>query len=63
MARPLDGSGKAALIFQAGACKAAREDLALLIDELQEEVCVFVINVLDACLFETAVFFCPDGLL
>jgi len=56
MARTLDGLGDLALIFHRGACDAARQDLALLVDELQQEVSVLVVDVFDAVLLETAVF-------
>lgn len=51
------GSGHAALEFQAVARDAAWEQFALFVDELEEEVLVFVVNVLDAEFAETAVFF------
>jgi hypothetical protein len=53
----LDGGGDAALELEAVACDAAREQLALFVDELEQEVGIFVINVLDAESTETAVFF------
>ena len=57
MTRTLDSSGYAALIFQAVACDAAREQFALFVDELDQKIRIFVINVLDAEFAETAVFF------
>ena len=51
-----DGSSHAALVFQAVARDAARQQFALLVDELQQKVAVFVVNVLDAEFTETAVF-------
>jgi len=44
-----------ALEFQAGAGDAAGQQAALLVHKLQQEVRVFVINVLDAVLLEAAV--------
>lgn len=57
MAGAFDGCGYAALVFQAVACDAARKDFALLVDELNEKIGVFVVNVLDAEFAETAIFF------
>ena len=57
MAGALDGGGHAALVFQAVARDTARQDFALLVDELQQKVAVFVVNVFDAELAETAIFF------
>ncbi len=51
------GSSHPALVFQAIACDTAREQFALLVDELEQEVCVLIIDVFDAELAETAVFF------
>ncbi len=45
----------AALILQRSACDAARENLTLLVEELLEEFWVFVVNVLDTALLETAI--------
>ncbi len=45
-----------ALIFQAVAGDTAREQFALFVDELQEEIGIFVIDVFDAEFAETAVF-------
>lgn len=57
MACALDGDGKAALVLEAGAGNAAGQNLALLIDKLQEEIGVFVVDVLDPVLLEAAVLF------
>ena len=57
MTGTLDGSSHAALIFQAVACDTAWEQFALFVDELEQEICVFVINVLDAEFAKTAVLF------
>jgi len=51
----LDRLGHLALVLQRGAGEAAREDLALLIAQLQEEVCILVINILDTGLLEPAI--------
>jgi len=58
----LHGGGDAALVFQAIACDPARQQFALLIDELKQEVRILIVNILDAKLAETAVFFAtqPD---
>ena len=45
-----------ALIFQAVAGNAARKQFALLVDELDQKVGIFVINVFDAEFAKTAVF-------
>ena len=57
MTRAFDGSSYAALIFQAVACDAAWEQFALFVDELEQKICVLVINVFDAEFAKTAVFF------
>ena len=56
MAGSLDGLGDLALVFRRSASNAAGQDLALLVHKLQQEVGVFVIDVLDAVLLEAAVF-------
>ena len=56
MAGTFHGSGNPALVFQAVACDAAREQFALLVDELQQKVAVFVVNMFDAEFAETAIF-------
>ena len=57
VAGTFDGRGHAALIFQAVAGDAAREQFALFVDELQQKVAVFVVNVFDAEFAETAILF------
>jgi hypothetical protein len=57
MARTFYGSRYTALVFQAIARDTTREQFALFVDELKEEIRVFVINVLDPEFAETAVFF------
>ena len=57
MAGAFDGSRYTALVFQAVARDTARQQFALLIDELEQKVRVLVINVFDAELAEAAVFF------
>ena len=61
MAGAFNGSCHTALVFQAIACDTAWEQLALFVDELKQEVCVFVINVFDAEFAETAVFFATQS--
>lgn len=55
MAGTLDSGGHSALVLQAIASDSARKHLALFVYELQQEVSVFVVNVLDAELAEAAV--------
>lgn len=57
MAGAFDGGGYAALILEAVARNAAREEFALLVDELEQELRVFVVDVFDAEFAEAAVFF------
>lgn len=57
MARTLHGGSNAALEFQAVARDAAGQQLTLFVDKLDQKVWVFVVNVFDAELAETAVFF------
>ena len=56
MAGALDSFGHFLLILVGSTGDAAGQDFALLVDELQQEVCIFIVNILDAELFETAVF-------
>ena len=53
---PLDGGGDPALVFQRVTGDAAGENLALFVDELQQKIRVFVINVFDAEFAEAAIF-------
>lgn len=53
----LYGGSHAALVFQAVARDTARQQFALFVDELKQEIGVFVIDVFDAEFAETAVFF------
>jgi hypothetical protein len=57
-----NSSGYTALVFEAVTRDSARQQLALFVDKLQQEVGVLVINMLEAKFAETAVFFCtqPD---
>ena len=57
MARALDSLGDLALELQRGTGNAAGKDLALLVEELLEELCVLVVHIFDACLLEAAVLF------
>lgn len=57
MAGAFNGAGYTALVFQAVACDAAWKQFALLIDELQQEIRVFVVNIFDTELTEAAVLF------
>ena len=56
VAGAFDGGSHAALVLEAVAGDAAGQQFALFVDELNEEIGVFVINVLDAEFAETAVF-------
>lgn len=55
------GRRNAALVFEAVACDTTWQQFALLIDELKQKICVFVVNVFDAELAETAVFFAAQS--
>ena len=46
-----------ALELQRSACDAAGKDFALLVEEFLEEFGIFVVDILDAATFETAIFF------
>ena len=48
MACALDSFGHFFLILVGSTGDAARQNLALLVDELQQEVSIFIVNVLDA---------------
>lgn len=56
----LDSSRNATLVLEAVACDTAWQELALFVDELEEEIRVFVVNVLDAEFAETAIFLVPE---
>jgi len=53
------GRRNAALVLEAIACDTAWQQFALFVDELKEEIGIFVINVLDSEFAETAIFFVP----
>lgn len=57
MAGALNGLCHAALEFQAGAGQAAGQQAALVVDKLEQKVCVFVVNVFDTGALEAAVLF------
>ena len=57
MAGAFDGLGHFLLIFVGSASYAAGQNLTLLVDELEQEVGVFVINIFYAEFFEAAIFF------
>ena len=57
MACPLDCLSDFPLEFEGSSGDAARENLALLVEELLEEFSILVVYILDTGLFETAVFF------
>ena len=56
MTGALNGLSHAALELERGAGDAARQNLTLLVEELLQELGVFLIDVLDTTAFETAVF-------
>lgn len=56
VAGTFNGGGHPALIFQAVAGDAARKQFALFVDELDQKVGIFVIDVFDAEFAKTAVF-------
>jgi hypothetical protein len=51
------GGGHTALVFQAVARDAPREQFPLFVDELQQKVAVFIVNVFNAKFAKAAVFF------
>lgn len=55
MAGLFDGLAYAALVFEAGSSQTAGQNLALLVDQHQQKVGVFVVDVLEALLTEAAV--------
>jgi hypothetical protein len=59
----LDSGSHAALVLEAVAGDTAGQQLTLFVDELQQEIGIFVINVLDTEFAEAAVFFAaqPDA--
>lgn len=61
MTGAFDGLGHFTLIFQAGAGQPAGQDFALLVEQFQQEVAVFVINVFDTGFLEAVVFFAVLG--
>lgn len=56
MTGTFDGRREATLEFEARASNATRQDLSLLIHKLEQEVRIFVVNILDPCALEAAVF-------
>ena len=56
MAGTLDSLGHFLLILVGSTGDAAGQNLALLIDKLQQEVSIFIVNIFDAEFFETTVF-------
>lgn len=53
---PLDGGGDTALVLQGVAGDTAGKHFALFVDELKQEIRIFVVDIFDAELTETAVF-------
>ena len=53
---PLDCLGNLPLELEGSTGDAARQNLALLVEEPLEELSILVVNILDTCLLETAVF-------
>ena len=60
MARTLHGLGDLLLELLRSTRQAARKNLALLVEELLEELAVIIISILEAGLLETAVLFLLD---
>ena len=60
MTGTFNGAGNAALVFQAVTCDTAWQQFALFVDELEQKIGIFVINVLDTEFAETAIFFVPE---
>ena len=60
MTSPLDGPCDLALILQRSASETTRQNLALLVEELLEELGVLVVNVLDTTPLEAAVLLLLD---
>jgi len=56
-----NGGRHAALVLKAVAGDAAGEQFALFIDELEQKVCIFVVDVLDPEFAEAAVFFALES--
>lgn len=61
MTGAFDGLGYFALVFQAGAGQSAGQNLALLVEQLQQEVTILVVDVLDTGFLEAVVFFAVLG--
>ncbi len=57
MAGTFHGLGHTALELQRCPCDAAGKNLALLVEELLEELGILVIDIFDTAAFETAIFF------
>ena len=57
MAGALDSFGHFLLILVGSTGNATGKDLTLLVDELEQEVCVLIVDIFDAEFFETAIFF------
>jgi hypothetical protein len=57
MACAFDGSSDFALVFEGVTRDATREQFALFVDELEQKLGVFVVNMFDAELFEAAILF------
>jgi len=55
MASTLDGLRYLLLVFQTGTGETAGKDLSLFIDELEQKIRVFVVDVPDSILLEAAV--------
>ena len=60
MTGTLDGLSHATLVLEGSACDAAGQNLTLLVEELLQEFGIFVVNVLDTALLETALLFLLD---
>jgi len=55
---PFDGLGHLALVFEGGTGQTTRQQLTLLVNELEQKVGILVVDVANTVLAESAVFFC-----
>ena len=57
MASTLDSFGHFLLILVGSTGDTTGQNFTLLVDKLQQEICIFIVNILDASFLETALFF------
>lgn len=63
MSCAFDCGGETPLVFEAGACDATGKDFALLVNEANQEIRVFVVDVTNTRFFEATILFASDGWL